>query len=429
MSDSQSTFDGMLKQYYDREAVHNLVYNKNRFLTMVDKDTEFTGDTYKKGIIFGSNSTNSADATVSYNLSQVNDQQVMAWNITNRAKQYGFANWSRETMLASAANAGAFASVAKVNMDNKIRDMGNTLAGLCYRNGTGSQGTISSTVNGKTFSASGTQIQLSILSDVNSFFVGQQLDVSAVDGGAIRTEGSSNNGLIVTGVDRTLGILSFGFAVNDSTNGIPNIAAGDYLYVKGNAANGQTAVCTFGLESWIPAVSPGPNDSFWGWNRSVDTLLSGQRLNATDGRPLEEAIIEAADLVANQGGAVDTFFCSFSAYSRFLKEQVGRQLHYEDITTDLGISFRGLELHTSTGDAVIIPDRTCPANRIFGLQMDTWTMATLGDMVQNVNEDSLTMLRQTGADNFETRFVSYYQLVCAAPAYNVNIQIPGNQQT
>lgn len=424
MSDTQTTFDGMLKQYYDSQAVHNLVYNKNRFLTMVDKDTEYTGDTYKKGIIYGSNSTNSAVASVSAALAAVNNQQVMAWNVTSRAKQYGWAIWSRETMLASAANAGAFASVAKVNMDNKLRDMGNTIAGLCYRSSFGDQGTIATTVNGVTFNAGGKQIQLTISSDIVNYEVGQQLDVSAAQGGSIRAEGTSGNGLIVTGVDRTLGILTFGFNVNDATNGIPNIAAGDFLYVKGNAANGSTSVCTFGIEAWIPATSPGTNDSFWGFNRSVDTRLSGQRVNATDGRALEEAMIEAAEIVAREGGELDHFFCSHSAFSKMLKEQQGRTLHYEDVETDMGISFRGLKLHTASGDALIIPDRACPANRIYGLQLDTWTLASLGELVQNVNEDDLTMLRSVGADNFETRFASYHQLVCGAPAFNVNIQIP-----
>jgi hypothetical protein len=60
-----------------------------------------------------------------------------------------------------------------------------------------------------------------------------ELEVSATETGASRAYGSSTNGLIVTGVNRTTGVLTFGFNVTDATNGIP-AAAADYIFVRGD---------------------------------------------------------------------------------------------------------------------------------------------------------------------------------------------------
>ena len=49
-----------------------------------------------------------------------------------------------------------------------------------------------------------------------------------------------------------------------------------------------------------------------------------------------------------------------------------------------------------------------------------------GKMVQVVEEDGLQILRVYNADAFETRYAFYGQLVCKAPGFNLNIQIPAN---
>ena len=80
-------------------------------------------------------------------------------------------------------------------------------------------------------------------------------------------------------------------------------------------------------------------------------------------------------------------------------------------------------LRTNHGEVMIVPDRACPSNRIYGLDLKTWELASLGPLIDRVEDDGLPFIRQTTADNFEARWASYSQLVCRAPGRNVNIQV------
>lgn len=424
MGDTQTTFDGMLKQYYDDDRVMNLIYDDNPFLAMIEKDEGFVGDTFKVPIIYSGNNAVGQSFTRAQGQARGTNvgsasQGVQAFLVSTRAHLYGFTNWSRETMLASATNVGAFMKVATVNMDNILRNLGNRLATALWRNGYGDLGNIA--VAG--FSASATSLTLSNPEDVVNFETGMPIDLSATQSGAVRAYGSSGNPLAITGVDRSNGILSFAYALNDGTNGIPGVAAGDYIFNYDDAHVVTTQLLPLGVEAWVPATVPSSSDSFWNVNRSLDSRLSGQRLNATDGRPLEEALIEAAQIVRREGGKLSHFFMNHGQYAKLEKQQQGRVI-YNETVTDADISFKGITLRTGIGDVIVMPDRTVPSNRVYGLELSSWTLATLGKMVAPVNEDGLEILRQDSADNFEARYAFYGQPVCRAPGHNINIQVP-----
>lgn len=417
MSDTLTTLDGMMKQYYSDEKVMNLIYDSNPFLTMVDKDEGFVGNAMKVPVIYaGAQGVGHTFSTAQTQASNTNNG-IAGFLVSTRASMYGVAVWSRELMLASATDAGAFLSEAKVAVENLLRTLGNQIATALYRSGFGDQGNIQTGS-----SVSGTTITLQNTEDIVNFEVGQNLVVSATQNGSLRALGSSGNALIVTGVDRTSGILTFGFAVNDGTNGIPTIAAGDYIFIQGNHTS-STALMPYGIESWVPATTPSSSDSFWGVNRSSDTRLSGQRLNGTAGQSLEELLIEGAQIVGREGGKLSHYFMSFNTYARLLKQMQGRVI-LTSVETDTGIGFRGATVQTPTGEVLVIPDRTCPMNRIYGLELSSWSLASLGKFIAPVEEDGLMILRASTADNFETRYGGYMQLVCRAPGHNINIQIP-----
>lgn len=431
MGDTITTFDGLLKQYYDDSKVQNLVYKENPFLALVEKDEGFSGDAFKVPAVYSPNNAlgqnfgraqNQARGSNAVGNSSVGN---VAFLINSRAHQFGFANWSRETMLASANNMTSFLKVATLEMDMKMREFGNRLATLLWRNGYGDVGNISTT----TFTASGTTITLANPESVVNFEVGQLLDFSATQTGAVRGYGSSGNPLAIAGIDRSNGILTFNFALNDATNGVPNIAAGDYIFLYNDnhqsgagTSNGQ--VLPIGVEGWMPAASPSSSDSFWGVNRSVDSRLYGQRINATDGRPLEEVLIEGANLVGREGGTLTHYFMSWANYSKLDKQLQGRVIYNQVEHTDAQVGWKGITLRCAYGDITVLPDRSCPPDRVYGVDISTWTLATLGPMIGFVNEDGLEILRQDTASNFEARYEFYGQLVCRAPGWNVNIQVP-----
>jgi hypothetical protein len=49
--------------------------------------------------------------------------------------------------------------------------------------------------------------------------------------------------------------------------------------------------------------------------------------------------------------------------------------------------------------------------------MDTWELASIGDIAELVDEDGLSMTRGVFSDTYEMRAASYLQLVCRAPGH------------
>jgi hypothetical protein len=417
MSDSVSTYDSLLKNVFSPKEVLNLIYNDNQFMKMVSKFTKYEGDAYKVPVIYGGAASWSPVFATAQAASQANSQATAAFLVNSRAKFYAVGNWTREVMLASRGNAGAFLDAVQVNIENNMREMGNAMATCFYRSGYGDQGQISSVG----FSASATTIQLANPEDVVNFGINQQLDLAATQSGASRARGSSGNGLIVTAIDRSAGLLTFGFAINDATNGVTAPAAGDFIFPNGTHS-GATQIVPLGIEAYIPPVTPASSATLWGAPVGLDSRLNGLRLNATDGRSLEEALIQAAQFVAREGGKLSHFFCSHDTFARIMTTMQSRVRHV-DVDIEDFAGFSGAKLRTNNGEVMIVPDRTCPSNRIYGLELSSWEIASLGQLIDRVEEDGLPFIRQTTADNFEARWASYSQLICRAPGHNINIQV------
>jgi len=419
--DTTTTFDGLLKNVFDHDKVMNLIYDDNVFLNMVPKFTEYRGDAYKVPVIFGGNNAIGASFSTQQAQAQSSSQKTTAFLLQNQPSMYGVCQWSRQLMEQSATVEGAFEQVAKVNLENVLRQFGNQIATTLYRSGYGDQGQVASTVGGVAWTNGLSTLQLQSLTDIYNFEVGMTIQFSNTQGGTVRT-----GTIVITGVDEDNAILTFGGAISSSITGA---AIGDYLYVNGNAANGAAVgslLVPTGIEGWIPAQVPSASDSFFGVNRSQDGRLSGRRLNGTAGQSIEQLLIVGAQKLAAVGGRPDVAFMSFNNFSKLLMEQQGRTINYSDGDKTLGLNYRGIKLQTAAGPVEVIPDRTCPGNRIYMLQMDTWQLATAGKMVQVVDDDGLQILRVYNADAFESRYALYGNLVCRGPGYNLNIQLPNN---
>jgi hypothetical protein len=317
-------------------------------------------------------------------------------------------------MLATQGNANAFLEAATTEIDGIIQSITRSIATGLFKSGYGTLGAIGS--------ISTTTITLSQLEDVVNFEVGQELDLAAAEtSGATRAYGSSTNGLIVTQVDRVNGILTFGFNVTDATNGIPTAAAADFIFTRGDRdPTGAAAFKVMGLEGWIPASAPSAT-TFFGVNRTLDsTRLGGLRYVGT-GLPIEESLVDAAALVAREGGRPDKCFISYGKYGS-LEKSLGSKVQYIDLK--LGeIAFRGIQINGPKGAIQVIPDQNCPANRAFMLTMNSWKLYSLGKVPRVLDTDGQSMLRQSASDGVEIRYGAYLQLGTNAPGWNCNIQL------
>lgn len=415
MGATMTTFNSALKELYTSDVVENLVYANNPLIALIPKFEGFQGKNLRVPIIIGNPQGRSADFARAQARSLQTSSVIKDFQLT-RVKDYGVAVLDTETMEATEGKAGSFLDAAKTEIDGALNGLTRSLAIALYGTGYGDIGRASTTVA----VAGATTITLNDADQVTNFELGQELMISATVGsGVTKALGGSGNGLIITAIDRSAGVLTFAFAIDDATNGIPTIAAGDYLFVRGDrdAAASPALLKLCGLSAWLPATAPGSSDSFFGVNRSTDTTRLGGVRYAANGAPVEEAVIELATRIGREGGMPDTLFCNFSKYAE-LQKALGAKAQYVDLKVNAQIGFRGIEIAGPKGTITVVPDQNCPSDRSFMLQKNTWKLNTLNKAIRIIENDNNMMLRQASADGVEIRMGFKGQLGCSAPGWN-----------
>lgn len=401
-----TSFDAALKQHYTSDAVENMVYKDNPFLALVAKMEDFGGRNLPIPLIYGNPQNRSA--TFATAIAGTSTSKLDDFLLT-RVKDYSIAQIDNETLEASKGNANAFLEAATVEIDGVINALTRSIATKLYRSGWGDIGQVNATVTGTT-------LTLANANDIVNFEVGQELVFAASqDSDALRDSGDS---VTVTAVNRSAGSMTV-----DTLTGIAGLTANDYIFIQGDRQDSGTParLALAGLEAWAPASAPG-STSFFGVDRTVDvTRLGGLRLDATS-TPIEEALIEAASQVAREGGKLDHFFMSYATFSS-LEKALGTKVQYVDVKMNAEVGFRGIMVNGPRGPIKCIPDQNCPSNRVFGVQLSSWKLYSLGKAVRVIDTDGLQMLRQASADGVEVRYGFYGNLGCRAPGFNINVQV------
>ena len=113
----------------------------------------------------------------------------------------------------------------------------------------------------------------------------------------------------------------------------------------GLATATASALKVSGLAAWMPLVAPTAGDNFWGIDRSTDvTRLAGVRFDGSS-ESIEEALVDAASLVAREGGQPDMCFMNFASYAA-LEKALGAKVMYVDVKHDeADIAFAGIRIH------------------------------------------------------------------------------------
>jgi hypothetical protein len=180
-----------------------------------------------------------------------------------------------------------------------------------------------------------------------------------------------------------------------------------------------------GLAAWGPLVAPSSGDNFWGVDRSADSRMIFTIAQNTSTETIEEALIDAASLVAREGGQPDMCFMSFASYAA-LEKSLGSKVQYVDVKhQEADIAFAGIRIHAPYGPITVIPDRNCPAQRAYLLQMDTLKFRSLGKAphILTYGLEGLEGLRVGNADALEIRIGYYGNLICHAPCWNAVVQL------
>lgn len=416
MALDQTSFAAGLKTLYPSEAIKNLVYQRNPAFALIAKDESFYGDSSKEPITIGTPQNRSAAFATA---NAINTTSVIKAFLVTRVQNYSMASIANETMLSSESDKGAFLKAAKFEIDNALLALTRSIATQLFRNGTG---TVARIAAGATINAAGTPVLLAQTEDIVNIELGMSVAFSATDGGAAKS-GTA----YVVNINRALGTVQFGATPGGApaalTSLVATAAVSDYIY----ASAGDINATIKGFQAWLPG-SAVTNTTFFGVDRSVDSRLAGITYDGS-AEPIEEALTDAARLVAREGGNPDHCFMSYKDYGNLVKAVGSKQQFVQrtDVKVDepgVTVGFSALMLDGPNGPMKVIPDQNCPAGKAFLLQMDTWKLKSLGEVVRLFDGDSLTMIRDPNGDNLLIRCFSYAQLSCRAPGYNCVVTLP-----
>ena len=215
----------------------------------------------------------------------------------------------------------------------------------------------------------------------------------------------------VTAVNRSTGEVTVSGTVTDMT-------AGDIFVQKGDI-NAKIS----GFEAWIPRVLDTNNKTLFSQDRSADvSRLAGQRFDGS-ALPIEEALIEGASLVSREGGSPDYCFVDFKTFSNIEKALSSKVVYGEVKARDVDMGFASIALRGPRGIINIVPDQNCQPNLAWMVQLDTWSLNTLGEAPMFLDFDNNQMLRENSADAYEVRLGYYGNLACNAPGYNCRVAL------
>lgn len=432
---TEVSYAGLLKQWYTSKPVEDVTFKDNPFLALVPKSENVTGVTFQQPVIYGQGQGSAAISNFStaQTMGTLTGTNSVQFSI-NRAGYMGSASMAMETYLSTVGDRGAFIDASTQVIDGLLSNRGVDLSRELYADGSGARGQVGN--------ASYATPQLTLTVPDNSVFfeIGMQLDVAQAEfTGAVRAYGTAGHGLYVSGVDYENNIVYIGTTpvpgatpcnLSDATNGIPAITQNDYIFRTGDrsATGATTGLATVGLAGWLPYGGPASNDSFFGVNRSSSPQrLAGLSLDATTYPLLEEALVDAVSKVARLGGEITHFFMPYKKFTDLQKSAYAKGivvLGKNSLGVDMPqIGFSGLAFAGPKGVVKIIPDRSCPANRIYGLKLSSWQYNSLKKAINIFKEDGNLMLRQASDSGLEIRAWTLGNLACNEPRSNIVLNV------
>jgi hypothetical protein len=410
-----------LKRRFDDNFKGVVAWSKGAAAAMLRKkawDGEFAiynmrvGNSPARSATYSVAKAKSEDAT--YGFTKVKQAQV-AW-----AKDYGRATIEGLLMKSASSKSGTSYDKFVAQLDGIYDATMHSLSTKVYRDGYGCIGNISSGTNVAT-----TTLTLAVPEDIILYEQGMDLQFSLTNNAnTLRNAGAS---LTVTALGTVAnGNLTMSAAINTVTGTI----AGDFIFAKGDRQDSATPtrLAVPGFDAWLPTAAPAGGENFYNLgDRNNDGRLLGTVIDCTtgtySGASEVEALIAAAIESTRVGGKPRTCFMNPTRYGNLVIDGQSR-VRPTEARGPYGIGFSGVTVSTNFGDINVFPDPYCPRKRSYVVNMDSWTVYSVGTatMPDFIMDDGNKILRQTDDDGVECRVGYYGAQGTNAPVQNVVIK-------
>lgn len=406
--------DAFLKDVYTDEKILEQSFGDNPFLGFVQKSRGKTagGRRYIQPVEYqgpGGASSDYASAMTNGTVSKYLDF------ILSRMKQYQRIQINNELLYATEKKSDAFVQALK-EFDRGFRALGEKIGRRLYRTQGGAIGQLSIA------STSTTTLRFTDNAACFNFYVDQLLQFSTTDGSGSLLDGGDTT--TVTAVDEESGTVTI---ADDLATKIAGVTTSSFVF-----QHGEYNACLSGLADWLPGdLSTRATllaASFNNITRSVNPVrLGGVYLDGRTVGDLDAVIIKLVAKIVKYSGKTSHIFANPETLSDLEVLSNSKIRILEEVTTniegpngDLAIGFNGYKALCGGRKVEIYPDRNCPSNRLYALQLDTWTLWHTGEWINWTGEAATGMrLRPSeNEDSVEARLGSYQNLGCSAPGWN-----------
>ncbi len=401
--DMNSTFAPIMKELYTPNEIQELVLTDRPGLAIAKRREDFYGSDAKQPTLYGNPQNRSADFSTA--LAQTSTSSASAFLVTT-VKDYSFCSIDNRTIEASKNDKGAFTEALDYEIEGALNSLSNSMSRQFYRSGWGDIARIGN--------ITGTTITLSLASSSFNFEKGMKIVFASTQASSVLRSGTS---VTVNSVNRATGTITISAATGSPQNG-------DWIFCDGDRQNSATPtrVCMSGLDAWVPFGGVSPSESFFGVDRSVDSRLYGNSLDAT-GQNIEDALLSSLLLSSQNGGNPDFMLVNPVQYTALVRT-LGSKVQYIDLDVDnVKVGFRGIQIQGPKQVVTVLQDIWCPGDRAYTVESKNILLHSTGPAPKMFDTDGIPYLRSNSQDGVDVRIYSYAQVRVLQPSHFVTTQL------
>lgn len=325
--------------------------------------------------------------------------------VTPTGEDYAHISISNKAIAASAQDKGALRQAMKVAVESAKYTIKRSMQSMLWGTGVGNM-TVSGTISTNTFLCNPIQ-------DSVRFEKGMKLRFAATGATSIGTARTNVTDLVVTGVNRTTGLITCDQTI---TTAIPGAVATDLVFRKGDSAP------FMGVFGWCPKADVASRGTtLFTLDRSQDEArLAGTYVDG-GGANMQDVVEDAIGLNHHTGGAANVLFLNTLDHTRFKKELSSYQVI--DIPTSIAkMSMRAIVFESGEGPVAVLSDKDCPKGHALLTKRTAWLLRGLRNLPHLADEDGREFRMESGADNVTGWLRCWGNLGCYRPIDNTAIK-------
>jgi hypothetical protein len=398
-----SALQTMYKTVYHGRDLSNQAKRKTAAYDQVAKYDDFDG----ANLTFPFNYAMPVGVSPTFATAQANPKasKFANWIMTTRKTLYGFLTIDAQAMKAARKDLGAFLRLRQKETNEILSYMKMVLGGHAFwGDGAGDMAQVTA-VTGSDPATAFTVAQR----DVIKFHLNQRLVFNATRTGT--SAGIKVSVFTVTAVNRLTGVITV-----TKTSGVgagTDPATNDYAYLEGSYD-----ALPYGVAAFIPAADPGVGTvpaTLLGMTRTDDpTMKAGWRVD------WQGSIEETAKYLTTLMGQYFDKDSSCLWLSRFNWHRLEMELSAQgrkviDAKATQVFGSPALMLLTPEGEVPVVADNYLGDDVGYVLDMSAIEVHHLDGLIHVVDDDGLSLIRQTADDGVEIRFRSWSENIIQRP--------------